>query len=63
MLLPFDDGLTRTIKFDAECAALADRHYSRQTKGSPQFAPPGETLILRDNSCSILFVGASWVEL
>ena len=56
MLLPFDEGLTQTIKFDAECAAMADRHYSRQRIGSPQFAPPGETLILRDNHCTVLFV-------
>lgn len=25
---------------------LADRHYSRQTKGSRQFMPPGKTLVL-----------------
>ena len=56
MLLAFDEGLTQTIKFDPECAAFADEHYSRQSPGSPQFAPPGETIILRDNSCSILFV-------
>lgn len=36
----------RTTKFDAECAALADRHYSRRTPGSPQFMPPGQTVIL-----------------
>lgn len=33
-------------KFDRRAAALADRHYSRRTIGSPQFMPPGETLIL-----------------
>lgn len=33
-------------KFDPRSAALADRHYSRRTVGSPQFMPPGETLIL-----------------
>ena len=33
-------------KFDARCAALADGHYSRRTPGSPQFMPPGETLVL-----------------
>lgn len=27
-------------------AALADRHYSRRTVGSPQFMPPGQTLVL-----------------
>ena len=38
----------RTTKFDPACAALADRHYSRRTIGSPQFMPPGETIILRN---------------
>jgi hypothetical protein len=33
-------------KFDPRSAALADRHYSRRKIGSPQFMPPGETLIL-----------------
>ena len=35
-----------THKFDPRCAKLADGHYSRRTVGSPQFMPPGETLIL-----------------
>lgn len=35
----------RTTKFDARAAALADRHYSRRTVGSPQFMPPGRTLV------------------
>jgi len=38
---------TRTTKFDPHCAALADRHYSRRTVGSPQFMPPGQTLVLK----------------
>lgn len=33
-------------KYDASAAALADRHYSRRTVGSPQFMPPGQTLVL-----------------
>lgn len=33
-------------KFDADCVALADRHYSRRKPGSPQFMPPGQTLVL-----------------
>lgn len=33
-------------KFDATGAALADRHYSRRTPGSPQFMPPDQTLVL-----------------
>ena len=32
---------------DARIAALADRHYSRQSKGSRQFTPPGRVLVLR----------------
>jgi len=36
----------RTTKFDRRAAALADRHYSRRTVGSPQFMPPGRTLVL-----------------
>lgn len=37
---------TRVTKFDPRSAALADRHYSRRKVGSPQFMPPGQTLIL-----------------
>lgn len=33
-------------KFDPRGARLADGHYSRRTIGSPQFMPPGETVIL-----------------
>jgi hypothetical protein len=36
----------RVTKFDPRAAALADRHYSRRTPGSPQFMPPGQTVIL-----------------
>lgn len=32
---------------DPVVARLADRHYSRQTPGARQFAPPGECLVLR----------------
>lgn len=31
---------------DPRCVALADRHYSRQKPGSPQFVPPGRCLVL-----------------
>ena len=34
---------------------FSDGHYSRQTPGSPQFMPPGETLVLRDSSGRVLF--------
>lgn len=33
-------------KADVHARELADRHYSRQTRGSPQFMPPGPTLVL-----------------
>jgi hypothetical protein len=36
----------RIPKFDARGARLADRHYSRRKIGSPQFMPPGQTIIL-----------------
>ena len=36
----------RVTKFDPRAARLADRHYSRRKIGSPQFMPPGETVVL-----------------
>jgi len=36
----------KITKFDPRAAKLADGHYSRRTVGSPQFMPPGQTLIL-----------------
>lgn len=33
-------------KFTPVGARLADGHYSRRTVGSPQFMPPGQTLVL-----------------
>ena len=33
-------------KFDRRAVLLADGHYSRRTPGSPQFMPPGQTLVL-----------------
>lgn len=56
MLLPLSDGLMRTSPFDAECAALADRHYSRRTIGARQFAYNGRKLVLRDAEGLVLFV-------
>ncbi len=57
MLLPFasDGGLVRVGKFDVESAMLADNHYSRQKIGSPQFMPPGRTMVLRNNDGTIVF--------
>jgi hypothetical protein len=56
MLLPFTDGLMITTPFDRECAMLADRHYSRRTVGSWQFAYSGRKLVLRDARGDVLFV-------
>lgn len=36
-----------THKGDRSCRLLADRHYSRQTIGAPQFTRPGRNLVLR----------------
>lgn len=56
MLLPWTESLVRTWAADPECAALADRHYSRGRIGSKQFAPSGRKLILRNTVGSIVFV-------
>lgn len=45
-----------TTPFDRECARLADRHYSRRTVGSPQFAYSGRKFVLRDTAGLALFV-------
>jgi hypothetical protein len=42
-----------TTKGDPECALLADRHYSRRTIGSPQFMPPGQTIILKHEGTAV----------
>lgn len=45
----------KVTKFDSRSAALADRHYSRRKVGSPQFMPPGQTLILLSNDEDAVF--------
>jgi len=45
-------------KGDIRARGIADRHYSRQTKGSPQFTRPGNNLVLLLEDCSALWV--SW---
>lgn len=45
----------RTTKFDPRGASLADRHYSRQKIGSPQFMPPGQTIILVTPAADAVF--------
>jgi hypothetical protein len=34
-------------RFDRQVVPIADRHYNRQTHGSPQVAPPGSCLVLK----------------
>ncbi len=56
-LLPFEhEGLFRSHRFDYELAQLADRHYSRQKIGSPQFVAPGRNLVYRDKEGLVVFV-------
>lgn len=47
---------TITHKGDEACRALADRHYTRQTVGSPQFCRPGRNLVLRTKAGDALWV-------
>ena len=42
-------------KFDPVAAKLADGHYSRRKPGSPQFMPPGQTLILLSDDQMAVF--------
>lgn len=45
--LPANGALWRRVpKMHPSAVALADRHYSRRKVGSPQFMPPGQTLVL-----------------
>lgn len=45
----------RVTKFDARAVALADGHYSRRKPGSPQFMPPGQTIVLLHSSGRAVF--------
>lgn len=42
-------------KFDRDACCLADRHYSRRKVGSPQFMPPGQTLVLLSEAKDAVF--------
>ena len=46
MSLAYEQPWKLADKFSPAGAALADRHYSRRKPGSPQFMPPGETVVL-----------------
>lgn len=61
MKFAFDQRLIVTQKFDVEMIAIADGHYSRQKAGTPQFMPPGRTLVIRDAMARILF-GWLWQQ-
>lgn len=47
-----------SFRADPAVRVLADRHYNRQSIGSPQFVPPGRCVVLRT-----LCGRASWVTL
>jgi hypothetical protein len=49
----------RTWRADPRAAALADRHYSRQTPGASQFSPPGRLLVLITDEGAALWT--SWI--
>jgi hypothetical protein len=46
-------------RFDLAAVALADRHYSRQKIGSPQFVPPGRCLVLLTEAADACWA-SSW---
>lgn len=46
-------------RFDPRAVALADKHYSRQQPGTPQFVPPGRCLVLLTEAADALWV-TSW---
>lgn len=48
----------QSFRADPVAAAVADRHYSRQAVGAPQFVPPGRCVVLR-TECG----RAAWVTL
>jgi hypothetical protein len=45
----------RSHRFDPAGCALADRHYSRQKPGTPQFMPPGSCRVLVANNGKAVF--------
>ena len=55
MFLPFADIIV-TKDGDPECRAMADRHYSRKSKGASLFVGPGKKIVLRNPEGTWLFV-------
>lgn len=49
----------RSWRADPVAVRVADRHYNRQSHGSPQFVPPGRCLVLRTEEGGALWV-TSW---
>jgi len=47
---------------DSRARALADRHYSRQKPGTPEFCPPGNKIVLIVPSTDFPFSPALWVS-
>jgi len=45
----------RSNRFDPAACKLADRHYSRQKPGSPQFMPPGSCRVLVAKNSKAVF--------
>lgn len=48
-----------TTRFDPRACLLADRHYSRQKPGTPQFVKPGRCIVLLTPKADALWV-SSW---
>lgn len=44
---------------DPDCLPLADRHYSRQKPGTPQFVPPGRCVVFKSAALDAVWV-TSW---
>jgi hypothetical protein len=49
---------TPSHKFDPRALPLADRHYNRRKVGSPQFVPPGRSLVLLSENRDALWVSS-----
>jgi hypothetical protein len=59
MLLPMFDGLVRTTVCDPEMLIFADRHYSKQSRGTVggrRLCGPARSLVLRDQLGDVLFI-------
>lgn len=54
-LFPFDGRWHQVSRGDARALALADRHYSRQSPGDPQFMGNGRPLVLLTDDARALW--------